>query len=136
MGTVEFTYLFLGTLFKHFPELGGVRDPGVGRLGGGEEGVVLVVEAEELDVRLGALGHPDRTLVQPRLEVGNLTVQPLCLSSNIPAKNRRHHYLMRTLKRFPRKAPFLSPKNSTNGSTNSLLCRVNHCTKVFRLWHE
>ena len=62
---------------KHLPELCGVADPRVGRLGGHEEGVVLVVQVEELDVSLGALGHADGALVDASAQILPLVLEAL-----------------------------------------------------------
>lgn len=78
-------HVLAGALLEDLPEVGGVRGPGVGGLRGHEEGVVLVVEAEVLDVRLGALGDPDRALVHPRAEVGGLPGKALPPEVGVPA---------------------------------------------------
>ena len=62
---------------EHLPELGGVADPGVGWLGGHEERVVLVVQVEELDVRLGAFGHADGALVDAGAQILPLVLKAL-----------------------------------------------------------
>ena len=62
---------------EHLPELRGVADPRVGRLGGHEERVVLVVQVEELDVRLGALGHADGALVDASAQILSLILEAL-----------------------------------------------------------
>ena len=82
------SHLLPGTLLEHLPELGGVRDPGVAWLGGHQEGVVLVVEVEELDVGLGALGHSYRALVNPGAEVGSFITESASDNSDIPSKRR------------------------------------------------
>ena len=80
-------HVLAGALLEDLPEVGGVRGPGVGGLGGDEEGVVLVVEAEVLDVRLGALGHADGALVHPGAEVGGLAGQALATEVGVPGNN-------------------------------------------------
>ena len=65
------------TTAEHLPELRGVADPRVGRLGGHEERVVLVVQVEELDVSLGAFGHADGALVYASAQIFPLILEAL-----------------------------------------------------------